>query len=339
MSGSFADLADKLPASVAFVTVGSTGGHALVVGGVTVLERVLRGLAREGVVEATIAARPMDLRDDLPLRVRWVVPGTPPPDGSRVVQGDELLGQRVVDEASRRALEWTLCKNLTPDHQGLFDELINWRLSLPLTRLISYTPLRPNHVTFIATVIGVTAGLQLLTGDARHVALGGLLLQTQIVLDCCDGQLARLRFQTSKIGQWFDNVADDVIDITFIVCAGLALGGAWAALAIAAGLARAWGQAILFHEVYRRTGTGDVFSFRIWFERERASAAEVFARDSVGGYLRAFGRRDGYVFVWMLLCLLGQLELIVVYGAALGVMIGVLMTLHLLLRKPLPPRT
>ncbi len=41
----------------------------------------------------------------------------------------------------------------------------------------------------------------------------------------------------------------------------------------------------------------------------------------------------------MLLCLLGQLELIVVYGAALGVMIGVLMTLHLLLRKPLPPRT
>ena len=307
------------------------------VGGVTVLERVLRGLQREGVVEATVAAAPIDLRADLPLRVRWVVPGTAAPEGWRVVRGDELLGRRVVDEADRRALEWALCRNLTPAHQGLFDDLINWRLSLPLTRLIAYTPLRPNHVTFIATVLGLVAGLQLLTGEARHVALAGVLLQAQIVLDCCDGQLARLRFQTSKLGQWFDNVADDVIDITFIVCAGLALGGPWAVVAVAAGLARAWGQAILFHEVYRRTGTGDVFSFRIWFEREQASAAEVFARRSLGDYLRAFGRRDGYVFVWMLLCLLGQLELVVIYGAGLGVMIGVLMTLHLALRGPLPP--
>ena len=38
----------------------------------------------------------------------------------------------------------------------------------------------------------------------------------------------------------------------------------------------------------------------------------------------------------MLLCLGGQLEAVVVYGAVLSAAIGVLMTLHLFLRKPLP---
>jgi phosphatidylglycerophosphate synthase len=338
MNGSFSDLADRLPATMVFVAVGPEGGHRRSVGGVTVLERVLRGLAREGVVVARVAAPAIELGAGVPLEVEWAGPDGVAPEGWRVVRGDELMGRRIVDEAERVAAEWALCRGLTTSYQGVFDTLINGTLSVPISRLLSYTPVRPNHVTAVASVIGLTAGGLLLGGEAWRVALGGLLLQTQIVLDCVDGQLARMRFQGSKFGQWFDNVADDVIDITFIACAGAALGGPWLAVGLAAGVARAWGQALVFHEVYRRTGTGDVFSFRIWFEREQASADEVFDRRGLGSYVRALGRRDGYVFVWMLLCLAGQLEAVVVYGAVLSAMIGVLMTLHLFLRKPLPRR-
>lgn len=338
MSSSFSDLADRLPAATAFIVVGPEGGHRRQVGGVTVLERVLRGLAREGVVVARIAATAIELGPGLVMSVEWAGPDAAAPEGWRVVRGDELMGRRIVDEKERLAAEWALCRGLTTSYQGVFDALINGRLSIPISRLLSYTPVRPNHVTFVASLIGLTAGGLLLGGEAWRVALAGLLLQAQIVLDCVDGQLARMRFQGSNFGQWFDNVADDVIDITFVVCAGLALGGAWATVGLAAGAARAWGQGLLFHEVYRRTGTGDVFSFRIWFEREQASADEVFDRRNVANYLRALGRRDGYVFIWMLLCLCGQLEVVVVYGAVLSAMIGVLMTLHLFLRKPLPRR-
>jgi hypothetical protein len=54
--------------------------------------------------------------------------------------------------------------------------------------------------------------------------------------------------------------------------------------------------------------------------------------------LRALGRRDTYVFVWMLLCLFGQLEAVVVYGVGLSLVIGALSALHLTFRQPLPPR-
>ena len=338
MSSSFSDLADRLPAATVFVEVGAEGGHRRSVGGVTVLERVLRGLAREGVVEAQVAATAIELGPGVPLQIEWVGPESVAPEGWRVVRGDELMGRRIVDEAERLAAEWAICRGLTTSYQGVFDSLINGTLSVPISRLLSYTPVRPNHVTFVASLIGLTAGGLLLGAEGWRVALGGLLLQTQIVLDCVDGQLARMRFQGSKLGQWFDNVADDVIDITFVACAGLALGGPWAAVGLAAGAARAWGQGLVFHEVYRRTGTGDVFSFRIWFEREKASADEVFDRRSLANYVRALGRRDGYVFIWMLLCLGGQLEVVVVYGAVLSAMIGVLMTLHLFLCEPLPRR-
>lgn len=335
MSDRFPELGERLPV---FVEAGPEGGHRRSVGGVTVLERVLRGLVHEGVVEVWVAAAPIELRVGLPLVVAWVAPGSVAPEGWRVVRGDELMGRRIVDEAERVAAEWALCRGLTTSYPGVVDALINARLSVPISRLLSYTPVRPNHVTLVATVIGLAAGGLLLRAEVGSVVLAGLLLQLQMVLDCVDGQLARMRFQGSKFGQWFDNVADDVIDITFITCAGVALGGWWATVAVLAALARGWGQALLFHEVYRRTGTGDVYSFRIWFEREQASAQDVFKRRGLGSYLRALGRRDGYVFVWMLLCLCGQLEVVVVYGVVLSAMIGALMTLHLALRKPLPKR-
>jgi phosphatidylglycerophosphate synthase len=327
---------DDAPPGV-FVEVGPEGGHRLRVAGVTVIERVLRGLAREGVTEALVAAAPVRMTAEFGLRVVWDERATTP-SGWRRVRGDELLGRRIAGESDRRAAEYALCRSLSLANPGLVDQLINWRLSLPITRLLSYTPLRPNHVTIVASLLGLLGAALVLEGDPRGIAVSGLLLEAQMILDCCDGQLARLRFQGSALGQWLDNVSDDVIDITFITCAGLALGGPWAVAAIAAGIGRAWAQGMLFHEVYRRTGTGDVFRFRIWFEPEERSMSEVFQRRSVGEYIRAFGRRDTYVFMWMLLCLFGQLEAVVVYGVFLGALITVLMTLHVCLRRPLPRR-
>ncbi|MBK9757261.1 MAG: CDP-alcohol phosphatidyltransferase family protein [Nannocystis sp.] len=337
MTASFSDLADRLTSDPVFVVTGPEGGYALRVGGVTVLERILWGLAREGVRSVSVAAPQMTLRPDLPVLVHWVAPASAPPDGTRLVRGDEIEGIRVVDEASRRAAEWTVCWLLSKSHKGLVDRF-NVRLSIPVARLLSYTPIRPNHVTFVSAMFGVAAAWSVLGGTPAALALGAVFLQIQSLLDGCDGQLARLRFQMSVFGQWFDNVADDVIDILFIVCLGVALGGGYATLAIASGVLRAFGQIVLYHEVYRRTGTGNVFAFRIWFQADRPSVDEVFAPRDLGTYLRALGRRDTYVFVWMVLCLLGQIEVVVVYGAVLGSIIGVLMALHLALRRSLPSR-
>ena len=64
MSETTPELSERLPV---FVEAGPEGGHRRSVGGVTVLERVLRGLVREGVVEVWVAAAPIELRVGLPL--------------------------------------------------------------------------------------------------------------------------------------------------------------------------------------------------------------------------------------------------------------------------------
>jgi phosphatidylglycerophosphate synthase len=338
MAVSFSDIADRLPPATAFVEVDPGGGHTLVVGGLSVLERALWGLARGGVARAIVAATPLPLRPDLALEVEWVAPGSAPPTGVRVVRGDEVQGMRVVDEASRRAAERALCRTLAKSHQGLIDGWVNWRFSSPITRLLSYTSIRPNQITLVGSLAGLMAAVLVLRGGWAAVAGAGVLLQLHSIFDSCDGEMARLRFQGSRLGQWLDSVCDDVVDMVFIVCAGLSLGGNYMLLAIATTTIRAWAHLNTYYEVYRRTGTGDLYSFRIWFEKESQAVDEVYSVRGFSGYFRALGRRDTYVFVWMLLCLCGQLEVVVIYGAALGLMIGALMALHLLFRQPLPPR-
>ena len=58
-------------------------------------------------------------------------------------------------------------------------------------------------------------------------------------------------------------------------------------------------------DVYRRTGTGDVFAFRWWFETDKATADDVYDPKAITTWLRSFGRRDTYVFVWMIALLAG----------------------------------
>lgn len=338
MAVSFSDIADRLPSTTAFVEVAPGGGHALVVGGLSVLERALWGLSRAGVHHAIVAAEPLPLRPDLKLQVEWVAAGSAPPADVKVVRGDEVQGQRVVDEASRRAVERALCRTLAKSHQGLIDGWVNWRFSSPITRMLSYTPVMPNQITLIGSLAGLLAAGLVLRGSWAAVAVAGLLLQLHSILDSCDGEMARLRFQGSRLGQWLDSISDDIVDMVFLACAGLSLGGNYATLAVVTTLLRAWAHLNTYYEVYRRTGTGDLYSFRIWFEKETQAVDEVYTVRGVGGYLRALGRRDTYVFVWMLLCLFGQLEAVVVYGVGLSLVIGALSALHLTFRQPLPPR-
>src|SRR5207247_5382893 len=91
----------------------------------------------------------------------------------------------------------------------------------PLTRLLLRTPLTPNAVTLIGIALGVAGGLALgLPGPAALLA-AVLLLELAAVLDCSDGELARLRFAESRLGHWLDVSGDTVVHMA--VLAGIVL--------------------------------------------------------------------------------------------------------------------
>jgi phosphatidylglycerophosphate synthase len=314
-----------------FIEPGTSGGHRFVVGGLSILERVIRACGARGVRRVEVPCAPIDVaRGGVAhgVDVVWLAPDALPDAGQPVVRGDEVAGVRVVDDASRRRAEWAVLRGLPKSHQGATDALINWRASLRITRALARTPLRPNHVTVAATVLGLIAWALALTDTALGLAGAGLLLQLHSILDSCDGELARLRYQFSRLGEWLDNVTDEIVDDGFAVCAGVVAGGPWLWLGVLGG-ARALAVTVQGVDTYRRTGSGNPYAFRYWFERVDATPAEVWDRASALYWLRALGRRDTYVFLWMLLCLAGQPAAIAAYAGALGGLTLALTAIHL----------
>ena len=315
--------------SVAFLeTTGER--HAVVVGGLTALERRVREVAKAGASRVIVAAPPVEFARPLPIPVEFVAPGTPAPEGARRERADVIAGVELVDEAARRTAEWALIRRMNKSFEGPVDALINWRFSMRITRVLARRSLAftPNHVTIVAIVVGLVASALASRGGYLALAAAGVLLELNSILDSCDGELARLRYQYSKLGQWLDNLSDDLVDNLFLVAVGHGIGGVWAWLGLAAGLGRVAVSLATYVSVYRRTGTGDVFAFRFWFESDKATADAVYDPTSPLTWVRSLGRRDTFVFVWMVACLAGFPYWVVGHGLAIAAVNVALIGLH-----------
>jgi phosphatidylglycerophosphate synthase len=304
--------------------------HLRRIGGLTALERKLREVAKQGAKRAVIAGERVDFERPLPIAIDYVAAGTPPPEGARVERADMIAGVELVDAEAAQRAEWALIRTMNKAHEGPVDALINWRFSMRITRALSHRSLAvtPNHVTIAAILVGLGAAVLVATGQWAWMALGGVLLEVNSILDSVDGELARLRFQYSKVGQWLDNLSDDIVDNAFILACGYAIGGTWWWLAVGAAGGRVLVAISTYIWVYVKTGTGDVFAFRWWFESEKASAAEVYSPKSLLTWLRSFGRRDTFVFVWMLALACKLPHWIVVHGLVIAAINVSLLVLH-----------
>ena len=304
--------------------------HTRVVGGLTALERRIREVARAGATRAVVAAAPVEIARPLPIPVEYVAPGSAAPEGAQRERADVIAGIELVDDEARGRAEWALIRRMNKSFEGPVDALINWRFSMRITRVLARRSMAvtPNHVTVVAILVGLFAAWLVSRGGWANVAIAGVLLEVNSILDSCDGELARLRYQYSKVGQWLDNLSDDIVDNVFIIGAGHACGGVWQWLALAGACGRWLVSIVTYVSVYRATGTGDVFAFRWWFETGKATADDVYDPKAITTWLRSFGRRDTYVFVWMLACLAGFPYWVVGHGLVIAAVNVSLLVLH-----------
>ena len=310
--------------------------HTWMIGGLSALERRIREVARQGATRAVIAAAPVAFPRPLPIPVEFVPVGSPPPDGARRERADVIAGIELGDEAARRRAEWAVIRRMNKSFEGPVDALINWRFSMRITRVLARRSLAvtPNHVTIAAIAVGLFAAWLASAGGHARGAIAGVLLELNSILDSCDGELARLRYQYSRLGQWLDNLSDDVVDNLFLIAVECGLGGAWRWLALAAAGGRWLVACATYLAVYRRTGTGDVFAFRWWFESDKPTADDVYDPRSPVTWLRSFGRRDTYVFVWMIALVVGVAPWVVCHGVVIAGVNVTLLVLHFAVFAP-----
>lgn len=292
-----------------------------VVGGLTALERRVREVAKQGAKRVIVAAAPVEIARPLPIPVEFVPPGTPVPEGARVERADVIAGVELADDdATRKRAEWALIRGMNKSYEGPVDALINWRFSMRITRWFARGSMKvtPNHVTMTAILIGLVASAIATRGGYVMIAIAGLMLQGNSILDSVDGELARLRYQFSKLGQALDNMSDDIVDNVFIAAVGYALGGTWMWLGLAAAGGRLFVVVTVYIAVYRKLGNADLMAYRWWFEADVATVDEQFDPKAISTWLRSFGRRDTYVFVWMLACVAAFPYWVVVHGLVIA---------------------
>jgi len=89
--------------------------------------------------------------------------------------------------------------------------LQNWTnryLAQLLVRFIVETRIQPNHLTICSMICGVASALFLILDSPAFRIVASICLFLSLVSDSADGQLARVRNQTSNFGFWFDKVTD-----------------------------------------------------------------------------------------------------------------------------------
>jgi phosphatidylglycerophosphate synthase len=104
------------------------------------------------------------------------------------------------------------------------------RLSPYVTRVLLRTPLSADAVTALMIPTGLfAAGVLTLPGVAAGIS-ALLFAQAWLLLDCCDGEVARWRQTFSSRGVFIDGLAHYVTQVALPVAVGIRADGGWDSL-------------------------------------------------------------------------------------------------------------
>jgi len=303
-------------------------GAGLRVAGLSVLERGLRQLAGSKLRVVLASDGSCALPSRLPCgvelrqvasaadldRLRALLPGASEmgADEVRPMARDWQTFVRVTDEPSRKRAEDAVFAQLLRGDLGLVARYLNKPISFRITRyLLVHLPFSPNQVTVAAAALGLCGAAMVATGRHHLMILGFVLAHAQSVLDGCDGELARVRFQQSRIGEWLDTLVDEGLNIALFAATGI---GLWRAsgsqLALALGLGAAaihlFYDVVALSELARQGEGGDLMHIR-W-----RLSGEVDMKNRTGKkrgdilvIMHGFTRRDFFVFAFMVYALFG----------------------------------
>ena len=157
------------------------------------------------------------------LRVWLVDPNAPLPAGVPVVEvaPQAALCERVSDEASARRAEARLLENARKDSDTAVAKYFDRHVSGWITRRVLPTSLTPNQLTLMNTALALLAVVLLGVGTHGAQLTGAAILLLSIVLDGCDGEVARVKFMHSELGRRLDFFSDNVVNAGAIAAIGV----------------------------------------------------------------------------------------------------------------------
>jgi 1L-myo-inositol 1-phosphate cytidylyltransferase / CDP-L-myo-inositol myo-inositolphosphotransferase len=226
-----------------------------------------------------------------------------------------------VDDAERRLL-----RRLVKDTDGFMARHVERPISLRIARRLASTAITPNQITLLSVGIGLSGALFFLCSQWVCQTVGALLFLAHSILDGCDGELARLKFQETRFGGIIDYWGDNVVHIAVFGCMAigwtLSVGALWPSLlGVAAALGNLGSAWLIYWRVMRpKKDDGPLFTSVV------AAPGQSLAR-----MLDAASRRD-FIYLVVILALFGKSNWFLVL-AAVGAPIFFLLLVFLALRE------
>jgi phosphatidylglycerophosphate synthase len=136
-------------------------------------------------------------------------------------------------------------------------------VSFPLTRLLVWTPITPNQISYLVAVL-VAIGCWLTAKQSfGNAILGSSIVLAASYLDCCDGEVARVKLLSSRFGAWIDTVVDELSSIGYMVALGwhcyLQFGGdiPWKETIVGATIAMVWCIYCIYYNIIVAVGSAN----------------------------------------------------------------------------------
>jgi 1L-myo-inositol 1-phosphate cytidylyltransferase / CDP-L-myo-inositol myo-inositolphosphotransferase len=214
----------------------------------------------------------------------------------------DLRGRFVLTspDDTQQAQDWLL-ERLIKSGDSFLTRQFGRRISLALSRRLVYTAVTPNQITLVSSAIGLLSAPFFLSSQAAWQFAGGSLFLIHSIIDGCDGELARLKFQASRQGMILDMWGDNLVHAAVFSCMGigwsLSARAAWplsvAALAVAGTLGTAW---LVCRQTLRWTSQRDIPAFTSVVRTQTSALSRL---------INALGNRD-FIYGVLALSLFGK---------------------------------
>ena len=250
------------------------------IGGLPIAERVLRAATRDGC--ARIIAWAPRSADDLSTVANRIGPGLPPlviattdaewieamtaprPPGSSVrvigpgaIPRPALSVQRQEDVP---AAELALRRAIFKPTDGVLARF-NRRISLPISLVLIRTPITANQISLGIVCLGFWAAWLFSRGTYAASLMAAVVSLAASILDGCDGEVARLKYQESVFGCWLETVGD--YTYYFAIFIGIAIGAV-----------RSTGNPVFYDLGLAAVGGSIVTAFLLLLLRQRMTASQ-----------------------------------------------------------------
>ncbi len=115
------------------------------------------------------------------------------------------------DKTFKKA-ESKLLDTLKKASDGPISRYLNRPISSSITKHLLKTDITPNYISLFSFILAMLGALFFFLGGYINLVIGAILAQVSSVIDGCDGEIARLKFQATEFGGWFDAVLDRYAD-------------------------------------------------------------------------------------------------------------------------------